>query len=273
MGRKPNPNKKPVPTNVRVRMHRQRKKMKATRQRFLNNYIENNIEPVSIEANADKIETSTLKTELRHWANSHRISKRAVNSLLSILNSNGISSVPKNYRTLLQTPIIVEIRDVAGGKFWYNGLEKSLRLIFSTLNCDISISLNFNFDGLPLYNSSKISFWPILASIFGMIMPLIIHDFESSKYSTRINFQILEMPHIQPIVVAVWCGTSKPTNLNDYLDEFVEELKQLLTNPISVKNHFITVRIRCFICDSPARAFIKGTFHLKLLEYFINFQH
>lgn len=167
MSRKPNPFRKPIPTNIRVKMHRQRKKKKVARQRFLNNQDEN-----QFESNSNKIESSTLKTDLRDWANSYRISKGAVDSLLSILHSNGIISVSKNHRTLQQTPTYVEISNIAGGKCWYNGLEKCLRMIFSSLDRDISISLNFNVDGLPLFNSSKTSFWPILASIFGKIMVL-----------------------------------------------------------------------------------------------------
>lgn len=148
-------------------MHRQKRKMKAVRQSLFNDQIE---KETSKDPPVDEIELPTLKTKLRDWANTYRISKRALDSLLSILNSSGITSVPKNHRTLLETPLNVGIKEISRGKYWHNGLEKCLRLIFSTLNCDISISLSFNIDGVPLYKSSKISFWPILASIFGKMM-------------------------------------------------------------------------------------------------------
>lgn len=78
------------------------------------------------------------------------------------------------------------------------------------------------------------------------------------------------MRHIHPMTIAVWCGTTKPTVLNDYLGPFVRELNHLLVNPVSIINHTIIVRIRCFICDTPARAYMKGIlnsigFHIKRL--------
>lgn len=66
------------------------------------------------------------------------------------------------------------------------------------------------------------------------------------------------MPHIRPMTIAVWCGTTKPNNLNEFLSPLVNEMKDLLANPIEINNHAIIVKIRCFICDTPARAFIKG---------------
>lgn len=71
---------------------------------------------------------------------------------------------------------------------------------------------------------------------------------------------IPEMTHIEPIIIAIWCGNGKPTVLNDFLDPFVNELNAILHNGILVNNFTITVFIRCFICDTPARAFIKGIF-------------
>lgn len=66
------------------------------------------------------------------------------------------------------------------------------------------------------------------------------------------------MPHIQPMVVAIWFGSQKPSSLNEYLHPFVSELKEILTNGVTVNGHLITVLFHCCVCDSPARAFIKG---------------
>lgn len=73
-------------------------------------------------------------------------------------------------------------------------------------------------------------------------------------------FTFLELPHIPPKDVAIWCGNAKPNDLNEYLKRFVEEMNHLLENGISINNHQIKVRIRCFICDTRARAFSKGNF-------------
>lgn len=72
------------------------------------------------------------------------------------------------------------------------------------------------------------------------------------------------MPHIQPMVIAIWCGPySKLTNLNDFLQPFVNEMSEILSDGIIVNDHHISVKFRCFICDTPARSFIKGSiYHL-----------
>lgn len=61
------------------------------------------------------------------------------------------------------------------------------------------------------------------------------------------------------MTVAIWCGDGKPTVLNDYFRFFVQELNHLLLNGLLINGRKITIRFRCFVCDTPARAFIKGT--------------
>lgn len=60
------------------------------------------------------------------------------------------------------------------------------------------------------------------------------------------------------MVVCVWCGDGKPTDVNEYLELFVIELNEILRNGVRINDHVITVSCRSFICDTPARAFIKG---------------
>lgn len=67
-----------------------------------------------------------------------------------------------------------------------------------------------------------------------------------------------EKPDIKPMIVSVWCGESKPTILNEYLGPFTKELTDVLQNGIRINEYKITIFCLCFICDSPARAFIKG---------------
>lgn len=75
--------------------------------------------------------------------------------------------MPKDYRKLLKTPKFVQITAAAGGQMWYNSIEKNLQSILSKLDKDLSIELNFNVDGLPIFKSSQRCFWPILANIHG----------------------------------------------------------------------------------------------------------
>lgn len=156
----------------RVRKCRKRKKLILNQNHRINEYlvqIEQSDLNVAAKSNeTQKTREPQIEDNLRVWANEHRISKRALNGLLSVLRSNGISSLPKNYRTLQETPVNIEIVRTAGGQLFHNGLRNCITNIFSTVTRDITINLKFNIDGLPLYKSSKISFWPILASIAGM---------------------------------------------------------------------------------------------------------
>lgn len=99
-----------------------------------------------------------------------------------------------------------------------------------------NISLNFNFDGLRIFKSSKKEFWPILC-------------------------YISENPNIKPLVIGIYYGIGKPKNLTAYLEDFVADVSHLLEEGIALLQNSekkVTVKIRCFICDSPARAFMKG---------------
>lgn len=68
------------------------------------------------------------------------------------------------------------------------------------------------------------------------------------------------MDQVKPFIISIWCGESKPTNLNEFLQQFVNELNEICTDGIFVNGFFIKVGIGCFIADSPARAFLKGFF-------------
>lgn len=164
-----NSKKLAVSVRDRVRLHRERKKIREQENEKLNRRLAEILELA--ESSSDQIEIdhdTDLKEKLRQWANEFRISKRAIDGLLSILISCGVENIPKNHRTLQATPTNIKLIDTAGGKLWHNGLANCLQKIFVSLDRDITISLNFNIDGLPIYNSSKICFYPILASIHGM---------------------------------------------------------------------------------------------------------
>lgn len=78
---------------------------------------------------------------------------------------------------------------------------------------------------------------------------------------------ITELPDINPMVIAIWCGNSKPTVLNEYLNPFVHELNEILRNGICIDDYQINVIVRCFICDTPARSFIKGSFFTRSFHW------
>ncbi|WAR00574.1 hypothetical protein MAR_024946, partial [Mya arenaria] len=128
--------------------------------------------------------------------------------------------LPKDCRTLLQTPGVVEYSEKCGGKYIYFGIE--------TVE-DKTIKLNFNIDGIPVFKSTVTQFWPILCSL--------------GDYT--------------PIMVSIIYGPSKPSSLEDFLADFLTELDRLVLEGISFENERVNVNVNAFICDAPAQAFLK----------------
>lgn len=127
-------------------------------------------EPVRLSAQEQINDSSMIDiqiNQLRSWVLEFHISHRAVNQLQKLLISFGLNWLPKDSRTLMQTPKLVNISDMGNGKFWYDGLSNNLKRISSNLKEYSNISLNINIDGLPLFDSSRIQMWPILISING----------------------------------------------------------------------------------------------------------
>lgn len=173
---------------------------------------------------------------LQQWAIKYNINHQAMKELLSTIKTLYTdNSLPADPRTLLHTPRSTLVVDIPGGQYWHQGLEVCLRNTFKDLDQNTTIYLNVNIDGLPIHKSSKHQLWPILCNIH-------------------------QMPHIKPMAVGIFIGKSKPLSVSDYLKSFVEELIALMRSGIVVNGKTIDIKIRCFICDSPARAFLKGTF-------------
>lgn len=245
----------------RMRLFREREKIRREVNERIGILLQNaEIEAIQETKNDSQSKPGSKEVEvnLRRWSLENRISKRGLDSLLAILKLSGMRNLPKNHRTLQRTPTNVQINEVAGGCLWYNGLSKCLTKIFSAVDRDITLELNFNIDGLPIYKSSKLCFYPILASIHGMSMCI---EFLSVLKSILIIKFVQGLPQIKPIVVSVWCGESKPNDLNEYLRSFVNEMECLLSNGLTINGNKIVISIRCFICDTPARAYIKGEFN------------
>lgn len=187
MGRKIKDNSNKAAKNrARVKKSRQLKNMKSAheihirekvysmnQQRF--EKICDNIDKESSDSEAsnslpydDVDKTVDFMDKLRYWVVHHRITHSALNDLLKILIFGGFVFLPKDSRTLMKTPAKVEIVAVTNGKLWYYGIKKCLEKVLTKISCDSSITLDFSFDGLPIFNSSNMQFWPMLFSIQGI---------------------------------------------------------------------------------------------------------
>lgn len=187
----------------------------------------------------------TLTEKLRRWSIEGNMTHTNLKRLLSILNEGYVCTtlqLPKDPRTLLKTPKDICIKNIEGGQYWHHGFTETLiNLLKDFLLVPDTIHVSFNFDGLPLFNSAKKEFWPILGNLEGNI-----------------------------ITIGIYYGTGKPKRLEEYLEDFVTEMKSLLRNGLLINETFVCIKIKCFACDSPARAFIKGKIHKNYSNFYFN---
>lgn len=145
-------------------------------------------------------------------------------------------SLPSDACTLLKTPKSCEVKKlVGGGEYCHLGLVKGLEELFKNRHAPESscVELQFNVDGVPLFKSSNACLWPILCMV--------------------------KQPNCgEPFVVGIYQGNEKPANASEFLSEFVVETVDLVRDGLIIADKLCTVKLHSFVCDAPARAFMKG---------------
>ncbi|XP_076313124.1 uncharacterized protein LOC143226245 [Tachypleus tridentatus] len=174
-----------------------------------------------------------LADEIGSWAAKHKITHRAPGDLLHILCKK-YPSLPKDPRTLLKTSTSITVKPIAGGLYHHFGISKGINQMLypESIPGVKKLLLQINIDGLPLFKSSKLQFWPIL----GML------DHKGLK---------------QPFLIGLFAGNSKPQNLDEYMKDFVEEMKYLERVGLNFGDRHFQIWISAIICDAPARAMVK----------------
>lgn len=61
----------------------------------------------------------------------------------------------------------------------------------------------------------------------------------------------------KPFIIGLFCGNAKLKSLDEYLDDFVNELFDLLQNGFHFNHKTYIIKIHSIICDALARAYIK----------------
>lgn len=169
-----------------------------------------------------------IRDKVADWAARYRVTRDQGNSILKILNTI-FPLVPRDVRTLLQTTVSVNVVQKVGGDYSYFGILKSL-INNNLLEPNVTkINIQLNVDGVPLYNSSPEGFWPILMSANGS----------------------------NPVAVALYYGSGKPSDVTGFMADFVEEYSQL-SQGFDHEDTIYSVTLHSFICDAPARAFLKS---------------
>ena len=181
-------------------------------------------------------DNTTIREEVRDWAISCKVPLQHVNALLNRLRKYH-PELPKDARTLLGTPLEYAVETVAGGKFHYFSIKSNLEYLLQddpVLSETDSLNIQCCIDGLPLFRSSNEQFWPILG-------------------------KIEEQKNGKPFVIALWIGNSKPADSNEFMNSFVLEMTELQHGGLILNGKNYSVNVSNFVCDTPARSFVKKT--------------
>ena len=184
----------------------------------------------SMSDNSGEETEPDLSEEVAAWATRNCLKRSALNDLFDLFRRQG-HRLPKDARTLLQTPKKVATVEKCGGHYAYFGLASGIVKILAQNRGfrEDSIGIFLNIDGVPRFKSTNMQMWPILCSF---------HNFA-------------------PFIAAMYCGKAKPNKPEEYLSDFLTELEQLLRDGIVHGQKTLRLIVKAFVCDAPARAFLK----------------
>lgn len=196
---------------------------------------------VTSDSDSEEDPTNSLADELKELVVLHNVNGSTLKAIMAMFRKRGFNNLPKDPRTLLQTPRHVDIRTVSGMDYYFFGLDSQLELAIENAveppglqGNEITLSLNV--DGIPLFKDSRTA-WPILCSV---------DNFQTSH-------------SIFPLVITVSKAHSetKPNN-RDFLNESIAALNHAIANGYDHDDIHYTVRVKCCICDTPARCMVRN---------------
>ncbi|XDV31420.1 hypothetical protein PO909_034109 [Leuciscus waleckii] len=77
-----------------------------------------------------EVQVRNIGDDLREWSTRHQITNRSLNELLQILRDHG-HVLPKDARTLLATPQVIDSHSKCNGQYIYYGLEGGISRVLS----------------------------------------------------------------------------------------------------------------------------------------------
>lgn len=183
-------------------------------------------------------EVLNINVVIAEWAIRHRITHQALSDLLKCLRVYpAMKDLPKDARTLLKTPTSAEVKNIKGGIYHHFGIENEVKTLIETEpNLPSELLLVAGIDGLPLTDNPSSQLWPILG-------------FFSNLNKSR------------PLVflIGAFLGKTKPHDSNEFLFDFVKELKLFYLHGIVYKEKHITIVLHALICDTPAKSFVLNS--------------
>lgn len=193
-----------------------------------------------------KDELTTISESLEGWSIKFNVTGVALSALLCILRTHKcFKGLPSDSRTLLKTPsskIITEL--ISPGNYFHFGIKTSIEKVWLQMTSKVQSASRFlpnclelliGIDGLPLFKSGTGEFWPILLSVVNV--PLI---------STKV------------IPVGIYYGKKKPDSSSSFLTAFVDEITSIMKNGLLFNGKKMSIKVKGFCCDAPAKAFILG---------------
>lgn len=187
----------------------------------------------------DKDSESTLWEDLQMAAIETNMSDYQVNRILRVLRNHDVGPLPLDSRTLKsKSSSKLQIEKKSGMEYYNFGYANQIRYALGRYPKSIVDNLALllikdNVDGLPLFKSSNLSCWPLLAKIDNLLPHLVF-----------------------PVVITV--GVSKPQNL-EFLNDVVEEMRDISRNGVKFNGRTFDVDFSAHICDTPARRMVKST--------------
>ena len=180
------------------------------------------------EANTEfinDIKEVTLRNDLSHVA---------TKDLLRVLRKHTNTPFPKDHRTLLGTPTKTTVLKIDGGDYYHFGVQVALTKIINDLNIQRivytnNLNLQINIDGAPLHNSTSKGIWPIQCSL------------------SSLNHSYL---------IGLFYGPGKPGKVEEFLRNFVDEVKLLIENGFTYMDNKFEVTFHALVCDVPAKAML-----------------
>ncbi|XP_029176727.1 uncharacterized protein LOC114944839 [Nylanderia fulva] len=197
---------------------------------------------ILFEDSRNELLQGNINTKISTWAlrNVTSLTHKCIDELLLILRNEGHLSLPKSSKTLLGTNAAkTNIRPMLNsngkyGEFIYFNIKDTLEKIISPeIYTEKEILLMINIDGASIHQNSKKHIWTVLGLVY------------HREYEAK------------PFLIGLHYGESKPFSVNEFLDDFVGEVNNLIINGVNIGNSHYNFNIKAFVCDTPARAFIK----------------
>ncbi|XP_074099990.1 uncharacterized protein LOC141528050 [Cotesia typhae] len=179
---------------------------------------------------ADKLQLNLAKCII-----DHNINQAQSNAILNVLRAHPLLQLlPKDSRSLLKTPRKkIDTITIAPGEYLHLGLEKMLQSILHRVPLESipsELLIDFSTDGAELNKETQL--WPI-------------------------QFRVVNLEYSKPELVGMYKGPSKPNSFIDFFSNFVKEVNLIDKNGgIKYNETKIPIKLRCFIADAPARAYV-----------------